>query len=228
MKLSRRFFQQKTLTVARELLGKILVRKIPSARTSAMSGSSRSSPLRGSVPNGSGQAAGVIRAIITETEAYCGSRDLASHASKGKTKRTEIMFGLPGHAYVYLIYGMYYCLNIVTEKENYPAAVLIRGIIINDENLNGPALTPERAEAFKKPCGEAATARLVSGPGKLCRFLKIDKTLNGEDTIKSRRLWIEDGKKLKPAQIGRAKRIGIDYAGPYKHKLWRFFIRSKS
>ena len=198
-RLTKDFFNRPTLRVAKELLGKILVRKIGRK---------------------------IIRTIIMETEAYCGPRDLASHASKGRTKRTEIMFGPPGHAYVYLIYGMYHCLNIVTEKENYPAAVLIRGAIINDKNLNGPALTPERAEAFKKLCGEAATARLVSGPGKLCRFLKIDKTLNGEDIIESKRLWIEDGNKLKPAQIGKSKRIGIDYAGSYKHKPWRFFVKS--
>jgi len=188
-----------------------------------------------------------MRVMITETEAYCGPKDLASHASKGRTKRTEIMFGPPGFAYVYLIYGMYFCLNIVTEAEGYPAAVLIRAVSVErlgysknlksgnflnakpytlNANLNSPALTPERAEAFKKLCGEAATARLVSGPGKLCRFLKIDKTLNGEDIIESRRLWIEEGKKLKPAQIGRSKRIGVDYAGSYKNKLWRFFIKS--
>ncbi len=177
-RLSRNFFVRPTLIVARELLGKILIRKIGPTSPRLRRASRK-----------------IIRAMITETEAYCGPRDLASHASKGRTKRTEIMFGPPGHAYVYLIYGMYYCLNIVTEAENYPAAVLIR----------------------------AVDAVGVNGPGKLCRFLKIDKTLNGEDTIKSRRLWIEDGKELKPRQIGRAKRIGVDYAGPYKDKLWRFF-----
>ncbi len=171
--LSRKFFARPTLIVAKELLGKFLVRKIGRK---------------------------IIRAMITETEAYCGPKDLACHASKGRTGRTEVMFGPAGHTYVYLIYGMYHCLNIVTEKENYPAAVLIRAV-----DANG-----------------------VNGPGKLCRFLKIDKALNGEDLIKGKRLWIEDGKKLKPAQISRAKRIGIDYAGPYKHKPWRFFIRSKS
>jgi DNA-3-methyladenine glycosylase len=172
-RLSRKFFVRPTPIVARELLGKVLVRKISRKE---------------------------IRTMITETEAYCGPRDLASHASKGRTKRTEIMFGPPGFAYVYLIYGVYYCLNIVTETEGYPAAVLIR----------------------------AVDADGVNGPGKLCRFLKIDKALNGEDTIKSSKLWIEDGTQLKPAQIGRAKRIGIDYAGPWKDRLWRFFIRSIS
>src|SRR3989344_7139940 len=89
------FFDRSTLTVARELLGKFLVRRIPSTR--------------------SGQAAKTIVAMITETEAYCGPNDLASHASHGRTPRTEVMFGPPGHAYIYLIYGMYHCLNIVTE-----------------------------------------------------------------------------------------------------------------
>ncbi|MBX4190313.1 DNA-3-methyladenine glycosylase, partial [Candidatus Parcubacteria bacterium] len=116
-KLDRQFFEQKTLKVARELLGKYLVRRIGNK---------------------------VIAAKITETEAYCGPNDKACHASKGRTSRTEVMFGKAGHAYVYLIYGMYHCLNIVTEKENYPAAVLIRGI------------------------------GSINGPGKLCRELKID------------------------------------------------------
>jgi len=155
--------------VAKELLGRFLVRKMGRKK---------------------------IRAMITETEAYCGPRDLASHASRGRTKRTEVMFGPPGHAYVYLIYGMYYCLNIVTEAENYPAAVLIRAV---------------------DACG-------VNGPGKLCRFLKIDKSLNGEDLTRSRRLWVEEGAKIKPNQIGRSKRIGVNYAESYKNKLWRFHI----
>ncbi len=188
--LSRKFFARPTLIVTKELLGKVLVGKI-----------SRK----------------IIRAMITETEAYCGPKDLASHASRGRTKRTEIMFGPPGHAYVYLIYGMYHCLNIVTEKENYPAAVLIRGAC------------PVRSSPPQRPFGResaGAASNGINGPGKLCRFLKIDKTLNGEDTIKSRRLWIEDGKELKPRQIGRAKRTGVDYAGPYKDKLWRFFVKS--
>lgn len=136
MRLKRDFYNRNTLIVAKQLLGKVLVRKIGNK---------------------------IIRAEIIETEAYCGPNDLACHASKGRTKRTEIMFGQPGHAYVYMIYGMYHCLNIVTEKENYPAAVLIRGV--------------ER----------------IIGPGKICRELKIDKNLNGVDIIKSKKLWIEKG-----------------------------------
>ena len=172
-KLTRTFFNRPTLKVAKELLGKFLVRKIGGK---------------------------IIKAMITETEAYCGPKDLACHASKGRTKRTEVMFGPAGHAYVYLIYGMYYCLNIVTEDEGYPAAVLIR----------------------------AVDAAGVNGPGKLCRFFKIDKTFNGEDLIKSKRLWIEEGIKIKPEQIKRSKRIGVDYAGEYKDKPWRFFLKGQA
>jgi len=171
--LTRTFFNRPTLKVAKELLGKFLVRKIGGK---------------------------IIKAMITETEAYCGPKDLACHASKGRTKRTEVMFGPAGHAYVYLIYGMYYCLNIVTEDEGYPAAVLIR----------------------------AVDAAGVNGPGKLCRFFKIDKTFNGEDLIKSKRLWIEEGIKIKPEQIKRSKRIGVDYAGEYKDKPWRFFLKGQA
>lgn len=155
--------------MARELLGKYLVRKIGSK---------------------------IVRAKITETEAYCGPHDLACHASKGMTPRTKVMFGPPGHAYIYLIYGMYHCLNIVTEKEGNPSAVLIRGL-----ELDG-----------------------MDGPGKLCRGLKIDKTLNGIDICGSRYLWIENGAKVPKNKIKKSKRIGVDYAGKWKDKLWRFYL----
>lgn len=169
-RLTRAFFNRPTLTVAKKLLGKFLVHEIGRETVSAM---------------------------ITETEAYCGPNDLASHASRGRTPRTEVMFGPPGHAYVYLIYGMYHCFNIVTGRDGYPTAVLIRAI----------------------------DAVGVNGPGKLCRYFKIDKTLNNEDLTISRKLWLEDrGIKIKPSQIKRSPRIGVDYAGSYKDKLWRFFL----
>lgn len=183
------FFNRPTPVVARGLLGKFLARRMGKK---------------------------IVRVIITETEAYCGKKDLACHASKGRTKRTEVMFGPAGHAYVYLIYGMYHCLNIVTGKVDYPAAVLIRGAC--------PVRGRARALAPEGPWGRAASNGM-NGPGKLCRFLRIDKTLNDEDLIKSKRLWVEEGVKLKSMQIGRSKRIGIDYAGPYKSKLWRFFVK---
>ncbi len=167
MRLKKEFFNRKTLVVARELLGKYLVRCVGGK---------------------------IIKVKITETEAYCGPNDLASHASRGLTPRTKIMFGPAGFTYVYLIYGMYNCLNIVTEKEGYPAAVLIRGI----EN--------------------------ISGPGKVCRELKIDRSLNNVDIVTSREIWIEKGEVVKSSQTKKGKRVGVDYAGVYKNKLWRFYL----
>ena len=183
MRLSKKFYNRKTLTVARELLGKYLVRRIGRK---------------------------TIVGMITETEAYCGFRDLASHASKGLTPRTKTMFGPAGHAYVYMIYGMYHCLNIVTEKEGYPAAVLIRSVAINDRQ--GTVVDGKKN-------------KLLNGPGKVCREFKIDKKLNGVDMCRSGELWIEEhGGEIKPNQIKKGKRIGIDYAGKWKNKLWRFYI----
>ena len=117
-RLDRKFFNRNTVLVAKELLGKFLVRRIGKK---------------------------IIKARIIETEAYCGTKDLACHASKGLTERTKVMFGPAGFSYVYMIYGMYHCLNIVTEKEGNPSAVLIRAL--DCENCDGP--------------------------GKLCRELKI-------------------------------------------------------
>lgn len=139
-----------------------------------------------------------IKAKIVETEAYCGQNDLACHASKGLTPRTKVMFGPPGHAYVYMIYGMYHCLNIVTEREGQPSAVLIRAL--DCENCKGP--------------------------GKVCRELKIDRNFNGIDMTKNNLLWVEDdGNKIKKSQIKRGKRIGVDYAAKWKDKLWRFYLQ---
>jgi len=179
MILDQKFYQKDTLKVAQDLLGCFLVRKSASRRRNK-----------------------IIKGMITETEAYIGKDDLACHASKGRTPRTEIMYGKAGHAYVYIVYGMYHCLNIVTEKKHFPAAVLIRAIKIDGVD-------------YQK----------TNGPGKLCKFLKIDRKLNGWDMAKGERLYIE-----KPAQnfpkknIVAGKRIGIDYAKHCKHYLWRFYI----
>ena len=166
--LSTEFFDRRTLEVARELLGKFLVCK---------------------------KGDNTIAAMITEVEAYVGLEDKASHASRGRTPRTAVMFGEPGFWYVYLIYGMYHCLNIVTEKEKYPAAILIRGV------------------------------KGVSGPGRVSKYFGIDKSFNTLPAGKESGLWIEDrGVKLKPRQIRRGKRIGVEYAGAWKDKLWRFYV----
>lgn len=144
--------------------------------------------------------------MIAETEAYRGFHDLASHASRGKTSRNEVMFGRPGHAYVYLIYGMYWMLNVVTEKENFPAAVLIRGGILEDdkENVN------------------------LDGPGKLTKFLEIDGKLNSADLTIGEKLWIEPGRfDRKKYQIVKSPRVGVDYAKHCKNWNWNFSLKRK-
>jgi DNA-3-methyladenine glycosylase len=137
---------------------------------------------------------------IVETEAYMGPRDLAAHSSRGRTRRTEVMFGPAGHAYVYLIYGFWNCLNVVTQNEGIPHAVLLR------------ALEPVANVTDK-----------TWGPGLLCRALNIDRTLNGAD-LNDDLLWIEIPKNAvaKP-RIGRSPRIGVDYAGNWALRQWRFF-----
>jgi len=196
-RLRKKFYERNTIKVARDLLGKFLIRIIARPHRQAKLG---------------GQSKKKIIALITETEAYHGPKDLASHASRGRTKRTEVMFGLAGRAYVYLIYGMYYCFNIVTGKENFPAAVLIRGVeIINN-------LKPKTYN------------QLISGPGKVCRELKIDRSLNKENLLKSKKLFVVEDKKLlkkyypQGFKIKIGKRVGVDYAGEYRNKPWRFIL----
>jgi len=164
------FFARPTQRVARALLGKYLVRET---------------------------AAGSLAGRIVEVEAYVGPEDRASHASRGRTKRTEVMFGPPGLAYVYMIYGIYHCLNVVTERLDYPAAVLIRAV--EDE------------------------AGLADGPGRVCRLFEIDRRLNYHDLTSGKALWIEDrGVHVRRNQIGAFPRVGVAYAGPWAAKPWRF------
>ncbi|MCK6462950.1 MAG: DNA-3-methyladenine glycosylase [Candidatus Pacebacteria bacterium] len=179
MLLSSEFFQRDTLKVAQELLGKVLA-----------------------VENGGK----ILKGIIVETESYIGEDDLACHASKGRTKRTETMYQKAGTVYVYLVYGMHHCLNIVTEKEDYPAAVLIRAVIpVSTSNVDSKDVA-------------------ISGPGRVCRYFGIDKSFNGSD-ISSDKIWIEDaGIKIAPKNIEKSKRIGVDYAKHCKNYLWRFSL----
>lgn len=168
--LSRGYFNCPTLVVARSLLGKYLVRE-----------------------NGQGLIAGKI----IEVEAYVGPEDRASHASRGRTPRTAVMFGPPGVSYVYLVYGMHHCFNIVTEREGYPAAVLVRAVELDGE--------------------------LIDGPGRVCRRFGIDRSLNRLDLTCGQALWIEDRKSRVPGRTIRTyPRIGVDYAGEWAAKLWRF------
>ena len=185
MKLGRQFYCSPTLEVARNLLGKVLVRRL------------RGRNLAGK---------------IVETEAYVGPHDLACHASKGKTPRTSIMFNEGGFAYVYMIYGFYFCLNAVTDVEDYPAAVLIRAIEPLDH-------IPVMKRLRKNPDHHT---NIGSGPGKLCMAMSIDKKLNGVD-LTGDTLWIED-RRLGVGRIIAAPRVGVDYAGEYKDKPWRFYV----
>jgi DNA-3-methyladenine glycosylase len=139
---------------------------------------------------------------IVETEAYQGPRDLAAHSARGRTRRTEVMFGPPGHAYVYFIYGFWNCLNVVTGRAGVPHAVLLRAL---------------------EPLGDLSES--TCGPGLLCRALHIDRRLNGVD-LRGDRLWLEHPPKRSPAvRIARATRIGVDYAGEWARRPWRFFDR---
>lgn len=184
MKLERSFYEQSTVEVARELLGKHLVRKHPDGTTVGR---------------------------IVETEAYVGPDDKACHASRGRTPRTEIMFGPAGHAYIYFVYGFHHMLNIVTEQVDFPAAVLIRAV----EPIAG-------IELMKQRRGTEQPRNLASGPGKLCEAFAIDRSLNGSD-ICGRVLYIRDDGEL-TAGIVTSPRVGVDYAGKWKHKPWRFLI----
>ena len=176
-KLSRSFYaREDTLLVARELLGMHLVHD-----------------------DGSGRRVG----RIVETEAYMGPEDLAAHSARGRTPRTEVMFGPPGHAYVYFIYGFWNCMNIVTARKGVPHAVLLR------------ALEPIEGITDK-----------TWGPGLLCRAVGIDRALNGEDLC-SNRLWLEHPHDaLRSMRVGRGPRIGVDYAGPWAKRPWRFYDRA--
>jgi DNA-3-methyladenine glycosylase len=173
-KLPRSFYAQETLTVARELIGMHLVHST---------------------------ARGDQVGRIVETEAYKGPKDLAAHSARGRTARTEVMFGPAGHAYVYLIYGFWHCLNVVTADHGIPHAVLLRAIepIVGIDNT-------------------------THGPGLLCRALHIDKSLNGADLTLSRLSIARPADYRKP-KIERATRIGVDYAGDWAKKPWRFFDR---
>lgn len=213
-KLSRRFYARPTLLVAQDLLGKFLVmvdcgnNKILNYKINCHNKA---------VKYRIKACHRLISGMIVETEAYIGEEDLACHASRGRTRRTEVMFGEPGHAYIYMIYGMYYCLNVVTEKKDFPAAVLIRAL----EPKEGIEKMIKNRK-FKK---SSTLFKLTSGPGKLCQAFGIDKSLNGAD-LTGNKIWIEDrGIKIKKKDIVQTKRIGVDYAGKCRNYPWRFYIK---
>ena len=190
-KLGRDFYQRPAIELAPDLLGKILVRAVSRVATGDSLG-------RGtSAPGVRGRPGQVYRARIVETEAYVGAHDLACHASKGRTRRTEVMFGPGGYAYVYLIYGMYPMFNMVASVEGDAQAVLIRA---------GEPLDHWEAD--------------LSGPGKLTRAMRITCTDNGID-LTGEQIFLLDDPTSRPV-IAKTKRIGVDYAKEWRDELLRF------
>jgi DNA-3-methyladenine glycosylase len=176
-KLPREFYDRKTITVARDLLGKLLVHT----------------------------SEGVERiGKIVETEAYLGPHDLAAHSARGLTPRTKVMFGPPGHAYVYFIYGMYFCMNVVTEPEGHASAVLLRAV-----------------EPIKNVEGRSC------GPGLLCKAMKIDKQLNGHDLL-SDDFFIAAPVNAELFKTVKGPRIGVDYAKHWARRHLRFYIKGNA
>jgi DNA-3-methyladenine glycosylase len=185
--LSRSFYSRPTLTVARELLGARLVRILDGVR---------------------------LAGIITEAEAYVGEEDLGCHAKSGKTKRNAVMYGPPGHAYVYFTYGMHWMLNAVTEREGFPAAVLIRAM----EPVEGADIISARRRG-----GD------TTGPAKLTQALVIDAALNGVNLCDlDSGLWIEAGTRFADSDIITGPRVGLDTVPePWKSVPWRFQMRRR-
>ena len=193
MRLSRDFFARDTLSVARLLLGKRFVRRLGSER---------------------------LAGRIVEAEAYIGGDDLGCHASVGRTARNEVMFGPPGHAYVYFTYGTHWMFNVVTEAEGFPAAVLIRAL----EPLEGTAVMERNRKG-------RAGFDLCSGPAKLAQALDITRALNGVDLCARRgaELWIEDAPSIPDDDIVTGPRIGLNNTPePWRSIPWRFYLRNNS
>lgn len=181
-KLSRSFYTQPTLKVARKMLGKYLIHQTKK---------------------------GKLVGKIVETEAYIGPKDKASHAYGGKiTKRNKAEYLIGGHIYIYLVYGMYWQLNISTGKEGRPECVLIRAL--------EPIFWTYEVQNIKN---------LANGPGKLCRWMRLNKSHYGVDVVTSKEIYLTEGESIKPSQIVASKRIGIDYAQEWAKKPWRFYIK---
>jgi DNA-3-methyladenine glycosylase len=187
-KLKMSFYRRDTKRVAEELLGKILVRVYRGQRISGM---------------------------ITEVEAYLGVKDKAAHSyGDRRTARTEIMYGEGGHAYIYFIYGMYNCFNVVTQTKEIPEAVLVRAL----EPLEG-------IELMKKFRQKEHLKDLTTGPGKLAEALHLTRELNGEK-LDSKVLFIEDAGKISRTQLVKKPRIGVDYAGAHALHPLRYYIKN--
>lgn len=158
---------------------------------------------------------GTTAGRIVETEAYLGVSDRACHAWGGRrTPRLEPLYGPPGHAYIYLIYGMYHCLNVVTKPEGQPECVLIRAL----EPLAGLEAMAERSG------GKLLPTQLCAGPGRLCRALELDRSLSGVNLL-SGDFFLAEGRGVPAELIGSSPRIGVDYAGKDKNRPWRYYVK---
>jgi len=199
--LPRAFYERPTLTIARDLLGRVLARLTPDGA--------------------------LLRGRIVEAEAYVGEEDKACHARAGRTPRTDVMYGPPGFAYVYLTYGMHHMLNVVTEAEGRPAAVLLRAV----EPLEG---LEWMARARRNGAGVDGSGRarvpelrphqLASGPGKLCQAYGLDLDHNRTD-LRGGELWIEEGASVPKGRIATSARIGCETAAaPWDLIPWRFYV----
>ena len=193
MRLTRSFYLQPTRRLAQSLLGCQLVRRIDGQRLSG---------------------------LIVETEAYIGQQDLACHAHFGRTRRTEVMFGRPGVAYVYFTYGLHWMLNVVSEPIDFPAAVLIRALAPID-GLERMALNRG---------GIRPVAELCSGPAKLTQALRIDRAMNGVNlSSRTGDLWIEPGEPIPARSIARGPRIGLGSTPePWLSKPWRYWVKDNA
>ncbi len=185
-KLPRSFYARPVLTVARECIGKVMVHRTPEGETAGR---------------------------IVEAEAYRGPLDLAAHSSRGLTKRTKAMFGPPGHAYIYLLYGISWAINLVAAQENEPHAVLIRAL----EPVRGLDLMARRRGV------PAGSRELTNGPGKLTMAMGITGALYGADLCGGV-LFLEESD-IRPVRIGRSPRINVGYAGDWARRPWRFYER---
>ncbi|BAO43345.1 DNA-3-methyladenine glycosylase [Thiolapillus brandeum] len=189
-RLDKVFFRRDAVTVARDLLGKSLVRRY-----------------HGELMSG----------VIVEAEAYVGEEDTACHASRGCTPRTRVMYGPPGHYYIYLIYGMYHMLNIVTGDEGHPQAVLIRAL--------RPGSGVDRMRELR---GGVVEKHLCDGPGKLCQALAIDRSLN-ELPVEGDELWVENAPPVDEEYVLAGPRVGIGYASDQdQQRPWRFSLDSRA
>ena len=190
MILQRAFYERDTITVAKELLGKIMVHE---------------------------SSEGITKGVIVETEAYRGPEDQAAHSSGGRrTPRNEVMYGEKGHAYVYLIYGMYFCVNITAgDRLGKPEAVLLRAL----EPVVG-----ENIMARYRGVNCAKMVNLTRGPGRLCMAMGITKTQNKLD-VTNPPLYIENAPPVTSEEIVETTRVGVDYAGEWKNSPWRFYIK---